>query len=100
LEGQIQDIKEKNIAAAIFIETQGLTKEEKDILKGFVEQDKIEVKKVSLRSLEFNEETKQFLRQFYEESKVEGIFLHYKKVIRKLCNSYEPGDSYMSQYDW
>jgi hypothetical protein len=100
LEAQIQDIKEKNVAAAIFMETQSLTKEEKDTLKRLVEQDKIEVKKVSLRSLEFNEETKQFLRLFYEESKVEGVFLHYKKVVRKLCNSYEPGNLYISQYDW
>lgn len=100
MEPQIQEIKEKSTAAAIFMEALNLTKEEKNTLKEIVKYGKkIEPRKVSLRSLELDKEMKQFLELFYNEAKVEGVFLHYKKVIRKLCGSYEPGDSHGSQYD-
>eukprot|EP00826_Nyctotherus_ovalis_P017775 TRINITY_DN15254_c0_g1_i2.p2 TRINITY_DN15254_c0_g1~~TRINITY_DN15254_c0_g1_i2.p2 ORF type:complete len:147 (-),score=55.99 TRINITY_DN15254_c0_g1_i2:108-548(-) len=111
MDGSIQEIRDKNVAAVILAETRGLDSSTKlrllklagaiytewqhelseiEPLERSLEVTQNDVTRaVVLSSLEFDEKGKQFLRQFYEEAKAEGVNSYYKRFVVELCNFYK-----------
>jgi len=111
MDDHVQRIKEKGVAAVILAETRNLDKGVKSKLRKLAEEiysewrdelDEVERYKsslgiaqnditrvVTLSVLEFDEKGRQFLRQFYEEGKSEGISAYYKHFVVGLCNFYK-----------
>ena len=90
----MEEIKLRNVAAAIIIETRNLCKENKLTLLSITEKmqqnESITAKSevMTIDSLQLDEEDRHFLAKFYEEGKAEGVFNHYRKVVKVLCHSY------------